>query len=422
MQCNSRVIIIAVGLVLCLAGLFLNEPGYTKTLIPSTDPGATGPCTVASQRVNLTVDVEADIYYPSGAACPNWVSQPYPGIAFAHGFSMFGLSNGMTDNAGNGEHLASWGYVVAVPLLPDGFEERLTLLRSALDYLSAQTGVPGSILSGKVDTQRLATVGHSLGGATALAAAARDSRVKAVVALDPVYHGGAPGQETEVWNPIPEAPNIHVPVGILGAPGSSCNAQADYADLYPLLGSSHRASYLVNGASHCDFTDPGSSFCSLVCGSTNATRTILSERYMTAWLNYYLHVQANYYDTIFGAQLTQDQNAGLISPQYNTQTDDLSGLSLNSQVWLGWEVFDHPVIGGYNVYRREAGESFPTTPNAHLGVTGYYLDVGVTPGETYTYTVRSYDLDGNLHQAAEEVGVTVSEDPGYRVCLPLVRR
>ena len=163
-----------------------------------TDPGTSGPCTTSSQVVYINSTLTTTIYYPTN--CSTWASAPYPGIAFAHGFSMFGLTDGMADNSGNGQHLAGWGYVTAIPRLPDDAETRVTNLRDVLTYLETQAITPGSFLYQKVDVNRLATAGHSLGGSTALAAAARDARVKAVVGLDPVNHGGRPGQTQEMWN------------------------------------------------------------------------------------------------------------------------------------------------------------------------------------------------------------------------------
>ena len=80
------------------------------------------------------------------------------------------------------------------------------------DYLETAVSDQNSFLHEKVDTNRLAAAGYSLGGATVLAASARDTRLKAVVALDPVYHeGGFSGEGDPVWDPAAEAPNIQRP-------------------------------------------------------------------------------------------------------------------------------------------------------------------------------------------------------------------
>ena len=282
------------------------------------------------------------IYYPTN--CGTWASAPYPGIAFAHGFSMFGLTDGMADNSGNGQHLASWGYVTAIPRLPDDAETRVTNLRDVLTYLETQTTTPGSFLYQKVDVNRLATAGHSLGGSTALAAAARDARVKAVVGLDPVNHGGMPGQTQEMWDAAAEAPLISVPTGILGAPASSCNDDADYVEIYSYVGATHKAAYLLNDVSHCVFAIPGNQFCTVTCsGTVDAAKQLLVKRYMTGWFNYYLLYKTEDYTYLYGAQSEADVSAGSIVKQESTAPRNVSAQALLNAIQLNWTRYDHPI-------------------------------------------------------------------------------
>ena len=305
------------GLMACLALVWALEGGShmrAHTTTP-TDPALAGPCSVTSQDVQIAGTLDVTLYYPSGG-CDAESAPPYPAVVFAHGFSMFGLSDGRRDNAGNGEHLASWGYVTALPRLPDDFAARRKALKDVVDYLIAQAGATSGHLAGIVDPQRIALVGHSLGGASVLALAAQDARIVTVVALDPVYHGGMPGNMSEVWDPGPDAPHITAPTGILGAPPSSCNAQADYTRLYPLVGARPKASFEIVGASHCAFNNPGSSFCGLICsGSTDAQHKALGKRYMTAWLNVYLAGLGAYDTYLYGAQADQDIRQGRIVRQ-----------------------------------------------------------------------------------------------------------
>ena len=127
-----RVVFPLLGTVIIL--LLLSTLAHAQTV---TDPGTSGPCTTSSQVVYVNGTLTTTIYYPTN--CGTWASAPYPGIAFAHGFSMFGLTDGMADNSGNGQHLASWGYVTAIPRLPDDAETRVTNLRDVLTYLETQT-------------------------------------------------------------------------------------------------------------------------------------------------------------------------------------------------------------------------------------------------------------------------------------------
>ena len=98
-------------------------------------PGQDGPCQIAVET-SMQAGMAIDIYYPKGS-CTSAVDAPYPAIAYAHGFSFFGLSDGTGDNSGNGKHLASWGYIVAVPDLPDDAETRVEEIIRVLDFLAA---------------------------------------------------------------------------------------------------------------------------------------------------------------------------------------------------------------------------------------------------------------------------------------------
>lgn len=391
----------------------------------AADPGQPGPCSVISQTVTISSTIQTDIYYPGSNSCGAGLSAPYPSIAFSHGFSMFGFSNGAAENAGNGRHLASWGYVAAVPRLQDDAETRIAETVAVLNYLETAAGSPGSFLYQKVDTDRLATAGYSLGGSTALAIAARDARVKAVVGLDPVYHSSDfSGQEGDpIWNPQAEAPNITAPTGILGAPPSSCNAQSDYTDIYPLVGATHKASFRIVGASHCVFADPGSSFCSFVCsGTTGASLTRLSKKYMTAWFNYYLYYNTGYYTYLCGAQADSDIASGLIERQADTSPDGLTAAGYTGTVTLAWTLYDHPIISGYNIYRRLPGGSYSDTPLALVGQSAIYLDADVVGGQVYSYTLLSYDPAGNLHQRSGEVSAIPKAGEPPRVFLPVISK
>ncbi len=281
-------------------------------------PGNPGPCTPTRQTVTHQ-DIQITIHYPSPGSCTDEENPPYPAIVFAHGFSMFGLTNGMLMNEGNGEHLASWGYITAIPKLPDDFETRTGILLDILDFLEAENTDPDSFLYAMVDTVRFSTAGHSLGGATALAAAARDSRVKAVVGLDPVFHTGGPLTSGEmVWDAYLEAPDILVPTGILGAPSDPCNADNDSLELYPLIGARLKAHYLLVDASHLVFADPGNPFFSFFCGgSTDPFLTALSQKYMTAWFNYYLKNRFGDYRYLYGDSVRQDVQDGLVEIDIN---------------------------------------------------------------------------------------------------------
>lgn len=385
------------------------------------NPAEAGPCSVVTRSV--TVDgVALDIYYPDGS-CAAYAITPYAAITFAHGFSMFGLSDGAGENQGNGQHLASWGYVVAVPTLPDDAEERTSLVLDVVTYLEAKTDDATSFLYQKVDVNRLAAVGYSLGGATVLSAAARDGRIQAVVALDPVYHAGDFSGEGEmIWDPAVEAPQITAPTGILGAPADSCNAGADYAEIYPLIGANHKAYYHLVNASHCVFADPGSSFCEFTCnGMVDATLTQLSQKYMTAWFNYYLQQKTEFFTYLYGEQLQDDLNSGAIESGADTSPQGVTAVALPEAVALQWSLMNHPLVAGYHLYRRAPGEAFPESPQMTVGLASSVVDTGLIAGQTYEYAVRSYDPVGNLHQLSEPITAVPLASVGKQY-LPYISR
>jgi dienelactone hydrolase len=198
-----------------------------------------------------------------------------------------------------------------LPRLADDAEERTVSVQRVLTYMETQNHTEGSFLYQKVDVEHLATVGFSVGGATALSVASRDQRVKAVVALDPVYHTGGPGQpENPIWDLLDEGPKIVVPTLILGAPPSMCNSDADYLEIYPVVGAMDKARLLITDASHCDFTDPGNLFCGLICGRKDPALTQFSQNCMTAWFNYYLHNNIDSFDCLFGPDAHVEISSG----------------------------------------------------------------------------------------------------------------
>lgn len=303
-------------LMLIFSLLLINITFPRQTVFAS--PGEPGFCTPTSQSITVQ-NSKIAIHYPIPGSCTDGRNAPFPTIVFAHGFSMFGITNGVLLNQGNGEHLASWGYIVAIPKLPDDAENRAGLVQDIIDALETATLDPESFLYNLVDTDRFATAGHSLGGATALTVAARDPRIKATVGLDPVFHMGGPfGSGEMVWDPYLEGPNILVPTAILGAPPDPCNAEGDSALLYPLVGANKKAYYTLIGANHWVFADPGSPLLYDFCGgSTDPILTTLSQKYMTAWFNYYLYNHFSDYYYLYGDGALQDVLDGLILMEVN---------------------------------------------------------------------------------------------------------
>jgi triacylglycerol lipase len=107
-------------------------------------------------------------------------------------YGVVSLSPGFTESASAIEHwgpyLASQGFVVItinttnVLITP---EERSVEQLEALAYAIGQSAASGNPLSGKVDPNRKAVGGHSMGGGASLISAANDASIDAVVPLAP---------------------------------------------------------------------------------------------------------------------------------------------------------------------------------------------------------------------------------------------
>ena len=140
-------------------------------------------------------------------------------VVFNHGFLLSSL--GYRSYA---QHLASHGFVVALPSFPTSFltvhHVRLAEdVRFVIDYLLAASADATHPLFGTIDPKRIGGSGHSLGGKLSLLEAVSDDRVRAIAVLDPVDEGNP------IWNNparypsvAPELmPELRIPLLFVGA-------------------------------------------------------------------------------------------------------------------------------------------------------------------------------------------------------------
>lgn len=404
-----RRIILIVSVAICVALLMLVLCSVQAQ--PLQDPGQPGPyvadyVVITTTNPSTGSELVTDIHYPSSGGGVDPSGAPYATLVFAHGF--MASPSGYT---GHGEHLASWGYIVALPDFPDDdVEVRASDVQHLFSYLEAENANGASPFFQTIDTARLGMAGHSLGGMSTLMVTARDARVNmAGVPLDPA--GGMLGN----WDYETEAPSITVPSVVIGAPPQLCNSSGEYNDWYPHIGATHKAKFVITDGSHCDFMstdDEGqTNVCGLLCGEYSPERSEIAQHYMTAWFNYYLSLDTDYYTYLYGAEADADIQAGLITRTVDTAPRDVVAVGGFGAVELGWTLYDHPIISGYNIYRSQESGNYPSSPYAQVGRQTSYTDTGVVAGEEYFYVIRSRDSAGNEHQASEEVSAVVSGAP-----------
>ncbi|MEL7977374.1 dienelactone hydrolase family protein [Isoptericola sp. F-RaC21] len=167
------------------------------------------------------------IYYPTSTA-----DGTFGGVAISPGYTARESSI-----AWLGPRLASQGFVVFTidtNTVYDQPASRGDQLLAALDYLTER-----STVRDRVDADRLAVVGHSMGGGGTLEAAKDRPSLKAAVPLTP-------------WNLDKSWPEVSTPTFIVGADNDTIAPVASHAEpFYGGLPASTPKAYLeLNGATH----------------------------------------------------------------------------------------------------------------------------------------------------------------------------
>lgn len=136
----------------------------------------------------------------------------FPLVMFTHGYSGFrDQSTFLT------ARLATWGFVVAAPDLPDndltavlsgasssGIGADIAEQQQTITLMDDANGEAAGMFDGHIDTARVAAIGHSLGGAVSEGVAAADPRVATFIGMAGATVGSF-GQSTS--GPASEIPN-----------------------------------------------------------------------------------------------------------------------------------------------------------------------------------------------------------------------
>jgi dienelactone hydrolase len=197
----------------------------------------------------------ADIYYPTTTA-----DGTFGGVAIAPGFTATRSSM-----AWLARRVASHGFVVINMNTNSTWDQpssRGTQLLAALDYLTNSSSART-----RVDRNRLAVMGHSMGGGGSLEAASDRPSLDAIVPLTP-------------WNTDKTWSEIQTPTLIVGAENDSVASVGSHAiPFYNSVPASAEKMYVeLNGASHF---------------APNSTNTTIG-KYSVAWLKRFVDQDLRY--------------------------------------------------------------------------------------------------------------------------------
>jgi dienelactone hydrolase len=232
---------------------FERGPDPTSAILQTTGPFATASTSVS----NLSTPGfgSATIYYPTSTA-----QGTFGGVAISPGFT--GTQSSI---AWYGPRLASHGFVVITINTNSIFDQpdsRGAQLLAALDYL-----VNSSSVRTRVDRNRLAVMGHSMGGGGSLRAAANRPALQAAIPLTP-------------WHTDKTWPEVVTPTLIIGAENDSIASVTSHAEpFYNTLSNAADKAYLeLNGAGH---------------SAPNSTNATIS-RFSISWLKRFVDNDTRY--------------------------------------------------------------------------------------------------------------------------------
>jgi pimeloyl-ACP methyl ester carboxylesterase len=190
-------------------------------------------------------DESVDIYRPAEG--------PSAGVAIiAHGFTRSRIRHGDLGRA-----LAEAGVTAVIPDLPNVMD--LWGNGDAIVEL-AQKLEDGSLGKPPPARSRVVLIGTSAGGLATVLAAAKMPGLAGWIGLDPVDRTGT-GSDA--------AAQLHAPAIVLLGGASGCNLFGSGRGIARALPQLVRTTAL-KGASHCDFEDPTTNLCRVLCGGSSA--------------------------------------------------------------------------------------------------------------------------------------------------------
>jgi dienelactone hydrolase len=231
---------------------FAKGPNPTATNVTQNGTFATTTATVPSSVAGFG---GGTITYPTSTT-----SGTFGAIAFAPGYTATNASYTWV-----GPRIASHGFVVFTINTDSRFDfpsSRATQLQNALNYL-----VNSSVAASRIDRNRLAVGGHSMGGGGSLIAADRNGALQAATPLQP-------------WNSSTNFSGVSVPTAIVGAQNDSIASVGSHSLPFynSIPASSEKALVVVSGASH----------------GLGTTLNTIQARSMLVWLKRYVDDDTRY--------------------------------------------------------------------------------------------------------------------------------
>jgi len=293
--------------------------GTTDLPAPSFDPGVAGPEKTVSFDLQLRLGrstVSITVIGPTDDGKEITMrAAPRPLVVISPGFTV-----DRKQYTNYGTRLATYGLVAV--LQKSGNEFNHASYRDGtielLTWLGAPTGGDAARIKGRVDLNRVGLAGHSLGGKISILVAAQDTRVKALLGIDPV--------DANTPAALPEIGKIKLPTGIpLGFLGETTSktggmpctpAAGNYEALYDKAAAPAFAVTLV-AAAHNDVVDnfagcPTCSFCPGGTAPKDRTNR-LAVKYTAAYFLWALQGDTRARDYFSGAAFQKDITDGYIS-------------------------------------------------------------------------------------------------------------
>ncbi len=297
--------------------------------------------------------IQTEIYYPANTAGDNVAvaSGQFPVITFGHGFAM------SWDAYTNiWQHYVARGFIMAFPRTEGGLipgpshGDFGSDLKQVSDKMLALNTNSSSIFNGKI-IQKVAIMGHSMGGGASFLAAANNTNIATVIGL-------APAETTP--SAIAAAPNVSVPALVFSGTADGVTPPADHhIPIYQGLTSTCKSFVSITGGAHCYYAnsnfncDFGESTSSPNISITRAEQQTALYSVLDPWLDFKLKdICQSYAAFLLAIQSTPGTVNETICPALPTVTivnDPNQGSGVYCSSLQGnsyqWYMDNQPIVG-----------------------------------------------------------------------------